>query len=560
MTPMKVVFILFGLSFTNPLWALDKVAQAVLLKGEVRVKSNKDQHVLVLKQGEWVGEGDIIQTAGKSFVKLLFIDKTQMNVGPESKMAISKFPQKEAGIITLLQGKIRSEVTKDMLKKSEENDKAKLFIRTKSAAMGIRGTDFQVVYNPENLMTSLVTFEGQVMMAQTDPDNPPANNNAQDMQNIVTSDNAVLVSEGQFSGANPQQETATIPVKISPAQLETLRTNPSFQEAAAPEGEKAKSFQSPIPPGVTPKAFMNNNVEITKQIEKGVLLEEKKTAGLEDKTGDKPGEGKIVPGAKGPEAGGVAAVGGGERKDAPPPEGSYNAATGAFAPPAGGFVDLKTGLYISPPPGSTFDANTGVYVPPPSMGKFDPSTGNYVPPAGFKLESDGRFAVDTTAFAKTDPEGKDNKDMKREERKEDKKEDRKDEKRPENEKADGKEKGPLDARGGNRPEGPPLDKDARPMPPPPPNVALTGGNFIPPDIPMMTGPMGTGGEIFYRPPTNYNNDSNIYTGQLPPLTYGDLINQLEQQRDQDFQNYQNSTQTIQNTLQTTTVNFIINVL
>jgi hypothetical protein len=60
-------------------------------------------------------------------------------------------------------------------------------------------------------------------------------------------------------------------------------------------------------------------------------------------------------------------------------------------PPAGGFLDLTTGLYVPPPPGSEFDPNTGVFIPPSSLGTFDPSTGQYQAPVGFQLDSSGQF-------------------------------------------------------------------------------------------------------------------------------------------------------------------------
>lgn len=87
-----------------------------------------------------------------------------MNLGPNSQMVINAFPKKEAGIITLVKGQIRSQVTKDYME-MEDKSKSKLYIKTKTAAMGIRGTDFQVNFNPQNQNTSLITFEGKVAMA-----------------------------------------------------------------------------------------------------------------------------------------------------------------------------------------------------------------------------------------------------------------------------------------------------------------------------------------------------------------------------------------------------------
>src|SRR5690606_40301890 len=47
---------------------------------------------------------------------------------------------RSAGVINVLSGKIRSKVTKNYL--DMDQDKSKLFVKSKSAVMGIRGTDF----------------------------------------------------------------------------------------------------------------------------------------------------------------------------------------------------------------------------------------------------------------------------------------------------------------------------------------------------------------------------------------------------------------------------------
>ncbi len=166
---MKKVFkiLLTLLTASNFLFAKEKenlVAKAILLKGNVQALG-VDKKIIQLKQGSWVEEGAIIKTSDKSFVKLLFIDKSQMNLGAKSEMEIKTFPKKEAGIINLLKGQLRSKVTKNYME-IEEKNKSKLYIKTKTAAMGVRGTDFQVNYNPANSNTSLITFEGAVSMGR----------------------------------------------------------------------------------------------------------------------------------------------------------------------------------------------------------------------------------------------------------------------------------------------------------------------------------------------------------------------------------------------------------
>jgi hypothetical protein len=108
------------------------VAKVALLRGEVRAKDKETEQVRKINQNDWVNEGDVLQTAAKSFAKLLFVDKTQINLGPDSKMVINHYPHKEAGLISLIQGKIRAQVTKDVLLKNQQTGEKedKLYIKT----------------------------------------------------------------------------------------------------------------------------------------------------------------------------------------------------------------------------------------------------------------------------------------------------------------------------------------------------------------------------------------------------------------------------------------------
>jgi hypothetical protein len=137
------------------------VAIVKLLRGEVYQLYLSGRRLL--KVGDWVRVGDVVQTSEKSFVKLVFLDKSQMNVGPESEMKIETFSGKESGIIDIIKGKIRSQVTKDYLRMRDE-DKAKLFHKTKNAVMGVRGTEFDISYGEENGIgtTELLMLEGAV--------------------------------------------------------------------------------------------------------------------------------------------------------------------------------------------------------------------------------------------------------------------------------------------------------------------------------------------------------------------------------------------------------------
>ena len=137
-----------------------KVALVKIVKGSatfLSLSGDKDY----IRKGMWLTEGTIVKTEPRSFVKLSFIDKSSMNIGPKSELKIEKFSKDEAGVINILTGKIRSKVTKDYLQMNK--DKSKLFIKSKSAVMGIRGTDFLFSTNKVTGATTAVLFEGKVV-------------------------------------------------------------------------------------------------------------------------------------------------------------------------------------------------------------------------------------------------------------------------------------------------------------------------------------------------------------------------------------------------------------
>jgi len=139
--------------FFNVSYASD-AAKVIFLKGTatsiVNGKIGK-----TLAKGDLLNIGDLITTGKASVLKIELEDKSHIQLGPNSSIEITKLSNQGPGIISLLKGNIRSQVTKDYMKIPK--DKSKLFIKTASAAMGIRGTDFHVTYDPSSTETTLVT-------------------------------------------------------------------------------------------------------------------------------------------------------------------------------------------------------------------------------------------------------------------------------------------------------------------------------------------------------------------------------------------------------------------
>lgn len=368
--------VLFSTTLSFSLYADDGgVAKVVIIKGQAKAKLANGK-VIDVQADQSIPEGATLQTAEKSFVKLIFIDKSQMNLGPNSQMVINAFPKKEAGIITLVKGQIRSQVTKDYME-MDDKSKSKLYIKTKTAAMGIRGTDFQVNFNPKNQNTSLITFEGKVAMSNIDKAKRNENFDQRKLEKVVSSEKAVLVQHGEISAVNLNvAERAMAPTLLGSTQINALKENETGLKEST-EIEK-KQYRNPLPPGADSAVFSN--------------------------TQNAP------------------AVGENDRAKQSDPNGFFNAKTGEYKLPAGSIVDLNTINIIPPPPNAVFDPNTKTYVVPESFGKIDKSTGEYKAPEGLKLGNDGKFIlVDLNAYTKTQM-------INKEEKKDDKKDENMDDK------------------------------------------------------------------------------------------------------------------------------------
>jgi len=350
--------------------APSEVAKAIILKGNVSEVFTNDlgkKESRTLKRGDNIHEGAQITCDKSGFVKLLFFDKSQMMISPGSSIEIKSFTKKKAGMISLLKGRIRSKVTKDRMK-IEKEDTSKLFIKTKTAAMGVRGTDFQVIFNPKNDVTSLLTFEGAVAMAKIDSARD-SNRLGQDaLESRLNSDQAVMVRRGQYSGSMPGTNRVSLPVKISPAQLEVLRGKNEVSSKKESLKKKGKQVvRSTVPPGLNPKKVATKKDDIIQKMagdKLGVTSKDLNSDHLKDKYFENV-------------------------KSEVPPEGIVNSKTGEHAPPAGGYIDSKTGLYVPPGKGDAFDPDAGVYVPGPEVGSIDSQTGDYVAPEGTQLADNG---------------------------------------------------------------------------------------------------------------------------------------------------------------------------
>ncbi len=341
--------------FISSIWTITSfgstsiyIAEIVKLKGSVSQLSPGAHQARYLSAGDKLVEDTSVLTGPKSFAKIKLLDDSEITIGPESKIILTDLKKNSPGIISLLKGRIRSEIKKD----SSIGNQNKFFIKTRTAALGVRGTDFQTIYTPENKVTSLLTFSGEVAFSKfTEAERAklessdlqevqrneisktinikkiPAKklDEIQQLNKILQSHETVLVPPGQNSIISDNLRRASLPVKISPIQFDVLYKNKSFDSKAVADVKEVGDFDF-------------SKVQVSAAEQKS------------------------------------------------PAEGFYNSESGEFAPKSGGFVDLNTGLYIAPTKESEFDPKSGVFVSK-KIGSIDEETGQYIPPKGLILDA-----------------------------------------------------------------------------------------------------------------------------------------------------------------------------
>lgn len=338
---MRNMMMIAALSFvvSLPSYA-GKAALVKLIKGEAKAVVNGKE--VKLKADDWVDGGAIIKTSEKSFVKLVFIDKSQMNVGPLSEIKIEKFHSKDAGVIDLVKGKIRSQVSKDYLQ-IQGKDRSKLFIKTKNAVMGIRGTDFMISTNGIN--TAAILFEGEVVFNRL---NDRKITDSAHLDRIV--DQGVRMFPGEFSAVG-EGGAPTVPALLNVGQREKLEKNVQFDKNDSAKTAAAKSV---VPAGLSGNAVASKpNIEVVKNDDGKARASSNADSYIKD---------------------------------------------GQVKPVNGSFVHLDSATIIAPGKDAVLDENSNTYIASDKAGSVS-GEGSYNPPKGVSIADDGKVLVGSKEIA-----------------------------------------------------------------------------------------------------------------------------------------------------------------
>lgn len=333
---MKVLFVIFLILNVNAF--AKNVAKVKMLRGKVFTIDSENKKSKLTK-GMWVNEGDTISTEKKSFVRLSFIDKSTVNVGPDSKMIIEKFSKDKAGVLNIIQGKIRAKVTKDYL--DMDQSQSKLFVKSKAAVMGIRGTDFAYIASKNGKAASAVLFEGRVFFSKLQK-----SDNMGRLESIVSRGRAM--SPGQVSVASEKFQKATIPTKMNMKQFKALEKDVNFSNEQV--SKQKHQNKSKVPEGLDGDivTLMDNDIKENLAAEMNVDIGEMKKVDTE--------------GTK------------------------LEISEDGVKPPAGSIIHIDSGEIMPMGTNATFDSNTGEWINPDFIIS---ANGEITPPEGFQIEDNG---------------------------------------------------------------------------------------------------------------------------------------------------------------------------
>lgn len=192
--PLNLSFLVLVFSFNS--FASDDVASVTQVSGDVRIFSHPGQtvqgpaphakfegeffSVRFAEVGDKVEAGNIIRVGITGKARLVYANGDQINVGSGSAYRVQKLSGPPT--LKLMYGKIRGVISK-------KGPRRRLRVRTHSATMGVRGTDFFISDQGPRGGTEVSVLRGQV---QVEPE--------------VRTEKKVVVNKGFSAAVAPKEE------------------------------------------------------------------------------------------------------------------------------------------------------------------------------------------------------------------------------------------------------------------------------------------------------------------------------------------------------------------
>jgi hypothetical protein len=208
--------------------APEPAARAISVAGQVSIRKSAQAEAAghALRSGDAIFADDVIKTSGAGSLKLLFSDKTVLDLGPSSLFRVNEYKLKGGDdrevTMSLDYGKIRAAVNTPV------GAKGKFLIRTKTTTMGVRGTEFVVASDlkagtgtgagQQSVKTEITVVHGLVEV--TDRAAPPG------APPVAVGAGKQLVSAGAVSGERVLQRSSASAapqvVDVPPAQMKSI--------------------------------------------------------------------------------------------------------------------------------------------------------------------------------------------------------------------------------------------------------------------------------------------------------------------------------------------------
>ncbi len=146
----------------------DIAGRLTMVEGSVDLLKGGQLPANPAKVDDGVQTGDVLRTKSLSKAKITFIDNSTLTISPESRVAIEEYmfnpaQNKRNAVIQLFQG-LAYVVVNKVFKPAEPD----FVVKTHTAIMGIRGTEFGIRLSPNS--STIMDFQGVIQVANIFPE------------------------------------------------------------------------------------------------------------------------------------------------------------------------------------------------------------------------------------------------------------------------------------------------------------------------------------------------------------------------------------------------------
>lgn len=138
-------------------------AEAILVRGEVRMRAQRQAPAVPLQTGARLATGTIIETGAKGLLTLRFVDGSRMLVAPNSRLVLSKLRRGASGAATTRATLEAGDVESFVMRR--HGVAARYEVTTPRLNLAVRGTVFRVQFDAAADEARAMVSEGEVKAA-----------------------------------------------------------------------------------------------------------------------------------------------------------------------------------------------------------------------------------------------------------------------------------------------------------------------------------------------------------------------------------------------------------